>query len=354
MVEKLEEMKPWVLNKPIDCIRVDGSSDEGPAHLEVPFLWTELHLQRSKVCAVVTTRHSGGSYLNKVELMNGYLAIAQSNLYIPSTLSGLNFNAQGLDSSKLAHNLDLATDVYIDRVNDAPCGDCTISLVKGARSDDETSLNKRRADLLCFLNGKKQDRAKLKKSKAALFEYFESVWGVRQRHMVKGLPKHYVFIIVTSLCCDKECSHALCKHGEPETSPVTRWFKERPPLSLFPLPVRDPDRPWGEPCEECDEACSGHYLKPQQALERISHEGISVCDAIPPSVILKQEYCDLLKIAESQVSEKKITCLAIKTMLSVEEVRMWLDHLALVQERRKTGARKAAETRRKKGYCSVE
>lgn len=349
MVEKLEEMKPWIANKPIDCIRVDGASDEGPAHLEVQFLWTELHIQRRKVCTVVTTRQSGGSYMNKVELMNGCLAVAHSNLYIPSTLGGSNFTAQGLDSSKLAENLDLATDVYIDRVNGAPCGDCTISLVKGAKNDDETSLNSRRPDLLCFLNGKKRDRAQLQKSKPALFKYFESVWDVRHHHMVKGLLNHYVFMLDTSLCCNKDCPHPLCKSGESKMSPVPLWFKDGPPVSLFPLPVRDLDRPWGGTCEECDGVCSGHYLKPQQALERISEEGLSVCDVLPPSVILKQEFNRISKVAGSKVSEEEITCLAKKTMLSAEEVRMWFDHLALVQERRKIGARKAAETRRKKG-----
>ena len=94
MIEKLDEMKPLVLNKPIDVIRVDGSSDEGSAQLEEQFLWTELHIQRSKVSTVVTTQHSGGSYLNKIDLMNGSLAIAHSILYMPSILGGSNFNAQ--------------------------------------------------------------------------------------------------------------------------------------------------------------------------------------------------------------------------------------------------------------------
>ena len=38
MLEGLKEMKPWVSYKQIDCIRVDGASDEGPVHLEVQFL----------------------------------------------------------------------------------------------------------------------------------------------------------------------------------------------------------------------------------------------------------------------------------------------------------------------------
>lgn len=94
------------------------------------------------MCTLVTTRQSGGSYLNEVELMNGCLAIAHSNLYIPSTLNGSNFTSQGLDSSQLEKSLDLATDVYIDRVNGAPCGDSKISLVKGVKPDEDASLQK--------------------------------------------------------------------------------------------------------------------------------------------------------------------------------------------------------------------
>ena len=30
--------------KTIDCIRVDGGSDEGPSHLEVQFRWTDRYL----------------------------------------------------------------------------------------------------------------------------------------------------------------------------------------------------------------------------------------------------------------------------------------------------------------------
>ena len=38
MLENEQEFKPCMKNKPIDCIRVDGASDEGPSHKEVQFL----------------------------------------------------------------------------------------------------------------------------------------------------------------------------------------------------------------------------------------------------------------------------------------------------------------------------
>lgn len=75
-------------SKTIDCIRVDGASDEGPSHVEVQYWWTEWHVTQAKTVTLVTTRSSGSSYLNRVELQNGCLTRAHSNLFIPSTLHG--------------------------------------------------------------------------------------------------------------------------------------------------------------------------------------------------------------------------------------------------------------------------
>ncbi len=69
-------------------MRVDGTSDEGPSHLEVQFWWTDFHLSQSDYITLVSTRSSGSSHLNRVELQNGCLANAHSNLFIPSTLKG--------------------------------------------------------------------------------------------------------------------------------------------------------------------------------------------------------------------------------------------------------------------------
>ena len=77
-------------NKPIDCIRVDGAVDEGPSHLEIQFWWTLWHFKNKKMATLVTTRCSGCSYLNRVELQNGCLSRGHSNTFIPSTLAGSN------------------------------------------------------------------------------------------------------------------------------------------------------------------------------------------------------------------------------------------------------------------------
>jgi hypothetical protein len=56
---------------------------------------------------VVTTRESGSSNKNRVELQNGCLALAHANLYIPSTLNGscLQSSSGKVNKDKLKENL---------------------------------------------------------------------------------------------------------------------------------------------------------------------------------------------------------------------------------------------------------
>ena len=54
--------------KSILCVRCDGSSDEGPSHDEVQFLWTERHLTEENEVTLVTTRSIGSSFLKRVEV----------------------------------------------------------------------------------------------------------------------------------------------------------------------------------------------------------------------------------------------------------------------------------------------
>ena len=84
LLEEFQATKPGFVNpitgalKQIECIRVDGASDEGPAHEEVQFLWTERHFQKASYATLITARNSGSSYLNRVELQNGCLALAHA------------------------------------------------------------------------------------------------------------------------------------------------------------------------------------------------------------------------------------------------------------------------------------
>ena len=123
---------------------VDRAGNEGPVHNEVAFLWAEKHLKESHCYTSITSRHSGSSYLHPVELMNGCLALAHSNMFIPSTLGGPVHGVNGIDQEHLTVNLDLAADIYISRVQSAPCGSAKIKLVKGACNDEADALLKRR------------------------------------------------------------------------------------------------------------------------------------------------------------------------------------------------------------------
>ena len=126
MLSDAAELHPAFTNpsthnpKRLECIRVDGATDEGPSHDEVKFLWAARHLKRGKqLVTLVSSQSSGSSYLNRVELQNSCLALAHSNLFIPSTLSGSAFSpdTREADMDRVRNNLELATSVYIDQVD---------------------------------------------------------------------------------------------------------------------------------------------------------------------------------------------------------------------------------------------
>lgn len=128
--------------KLIDCIRVDGASDEGPAHEVVQYFWTDWHFFQGKVVTLLTARSSGSSYLNRVELQNGCLSLGHANTFIPSTLGGssMDFETGKVDKLKLKHNLSLAIDAYISRVDGSPCDETNIKLFQGSESSNIQSI----------------------------------------------------------------------------------------------------------------------------------------------------------------------------------------------------------------------
>ena len=194
-------------------------------------MWTERHLEQEKVCTLVTTRCSGSSYLNRVELQNGCLSIAHGNIFIPSTIHGSNFGKSGsIDYEKLERNLDAATDVYISKCNNAPFGNSSIRLLKGNRNDLARNYKSRRPHLT-FLKGSQQSKGKLKEENPALFEYFTEIWKLRDRHMVKGLPSQYIFQLLP--CYKDVCIHPVCRKGKPDKEPV--WYAGGPPFRIYPF-----------------------------------------------------------------------------------------------------------------------
>ena len=139
--------------KNILCVRVDGASDEGPSHDEVQFVWALDHFKNGRLVTLVTARSSGSSYLNRVELQNGCLTRGHSNVFIPSTMSGSCMEAGKINQDVLRKNLDQAIDVYVERVNNCPCGDTFIQLFKGS---DSKPYQEYREPLKVFLKVRKR------------------------------------------------------------------------------------------------------------------------------------------------------------------------------------------------------
>ena len=86
------EFAHYFENKPVECFRVDGAGNENPGFDEVQFHWAERHMLEGRYCTLVTTRYAGGSYLNRVELLNGCLSMGHSGIFIPSTIHGSNMD----------------------------------------------------------------------------------------------------------------------------------------------------------------------------------------------------------------------------------------------------------------------
>ena len=343
-LENQSELIPAFVNmqtgmpKSVECIRVDGASDEGPSHEEVQYWWTERHILKERVATLVTTRSSGCSYLNRVELQNGCLSLGHAHTFIPSTLGGSCYNQQTgeIDDEKLRRNMDLAIEAYISRVNQCSCGDTCIHLYRGADAGDHREV---RDSLLTFLKGSKTAKDTLHREKPQLYARFQSVWNVRQKHMVKGLPSQYIFML--TCCFDEECPHPVCQKGMPSEMPG--WYKNGPAITHLPLPMVDVDRPWGNTsCSTCKGFCAGHYR-----VEMVDTTDQSAMKSLapPPSLILKSDFSKLSTYPPSETFVKEE---AEKVLLTPDDTRIWMDHLNTVLLNRKRGAAKAAATRRAK------
>ena len=321
--------------KEVECIRVDGATDVGPAHLEIQFWWTLRHVQRPTAVTLVTTRSSGASDLNRVEPQNGSLALTHANLFIPVNLNGSCFNPQTgkLDQERLKRNMDQATEIYMSRANGAPCSDTVIHLFKGADSSFNQDL---RCNVFVYIKGTKSQKNSLRKSKPDRWTFIEEIWQVRKKHMSQDLPSQYVFLLK---CCNaSDCGHPLCK----EYFDIPPWFPGGPTFDYFPLPIPDPCCELGNTnCSKCGDTkvCYGHFLKPELCLQ--STDGTM---AKPPSHTLKEAFSEL---NGRELSDEDIRRLSKSTLLPPDEVVMWIEHLQTIQNNRRS-AEKAAATRQQK------
>ena len=340
MLQERSELQPafinGVSNKPkrVECIRVDGAADEGPSHVEVQFWWTRRHFEKPTHVTLVTARNSGASYLNRVELQNGCLAVAHANLFIPSNLNGSCFDPSTgkVDQGRFDANMTLATQIYIDRVNGAPCGSTNIHLYPGARSSETLKL---RADVLTYTKGSKAQKLELQNHNPGRFQYIQKIWDIRLQHGISDLPPQYSFML--KCCYMPTCTHPVCRAGE---GSVLNWFPGGPKITYMPLPIPDPDQPWGSTtCTKCTGRCCGHFLMPEMA-EKATTPAMK-----PPSTIIKEVFIGLNGQAPSETFFEN---LAKQCLLPTEEVKIWVEHLSQVQRNRQRGAQKAAATRKQK------
>ena len=242
-----------------------------------------------------------------------------------------------INEDVLAKKLASAIDVYISRVDGTPCASTEIHLVKGAENNGYQEENKL---LKVFLNGKKKEKGELKRTYPEMYLQFEKIWKLRDMHMRKDLPTKYVFFL--ACCYQKGCIHELCKKGRPEKE-VT-WYPGGPSISFFPMPQSDPERSPGCPsCVKCAGTCNGHYLKPQVLFE-LQTDDTTPAVACPPSNVILATFKKCKKVPSLHIIQET----AEKVLLSVEETQMWFEHLNQVALNRMEGARKAAETRKRK------
>ena len=324
---------PSSIEKKIICVCVDGAADEGPTHDEVQFWWAREHLLSERLVTLVTARSSGSSFLNRVELQNGRLSRGHANLFIPSTLAGSCMESNTVNTDILMKNLDLAIQTYIKYVDNSPCGGGTIHLYKGVSSE---TFQRYREHLRVFLKGSKKSKLALEQSHSDVYQHLSDVWSVRQRHLVRGYPSQYIYFL--RCCLDSTCIHPLCSRLAGSDLSKYEWFPGGPSVTAIPIPIGDPTRPWNGTCSDCKHFCAGHYLKPQEALQR----GDATTFNPPPSAVIMEAS------KSGNLSDSDVERLARRVLLPVEDVKIWLQHLKTVSENRRKGAQKAAETRRLK------
>ena len=109
--------------------------------------------------------------------------------------------------------------------------------------------------------------------------------------------------------------------------------------------MQDKERPHkSKNCVTCGEECAGHYMKVEQVVD-LSKWTLSEFGKRPPSEIVKVEF---QKEGEKLLEEGHCERIAKAVLLKVSEVNMWINHLKLVQEHQREGAKRAAITRSKK------
>mgnify|MGYP002803628123 CR=1 FL=1 len=170
---------------------------------------------------------------------------------------------------------------------------------------------------------------------------------ITRKSHAKGVPSKYIFFL--RCCYDAKCIHPKCQAGRPQEE-IT-WFAGGPPIHFLPLPLVDPNRPYPGKCEACKDSCFGHYMKYDSLLDHYLNTSTEKIDFIqPPSVYILNAYRQNHGIPDDRI----IKDISKNTLLPVEEVLLWLNHLHKISQNRQAGAKKAAETKKRKKDSRIE
>ena len=132
----------------------------------------------------------------------------------------------------------------------------------------------------------------------------------------------------------------ICSKGMPHTRGIRA-------LLLFWQNTPGPYPRDLQPCDRCKGLCTGHYLKPNDHAEFVARSGTEKCVFVPPKDQL--ESAAKLRFEKNEEwTQADYENIAKSVLLSTEDARIWVEHVGLTSERRKAGAKKAAETRARK------
>ena len=173
------------------------------------------------------------------------------------------------------------------------------------------------------------------------YSTIQLIWEVRNRHINRDVPTRYIYHL--ACCYQQDFPHPLCKAGEPDNGIL--WYKEGPPITFIPLPVKDKNLPFNASnCSTCQE-CAGRFMQPQQIVENFMNGLQEQVYVQPPSEIFKSEF---KREGAKLLEEESCRRIANNVLLKLSEVKMWFQHLKSVQDRRKEGAKRAVITRSRK------
>jgi hypothetical protein len=330
--------------------RQDRGADCGPDKIDMQFSAALIQYLFRFRTVWVTARWPGGSYLNAVERMNGCLKMAESLLYIPSTLKGPNYTTDKEwlmtphGRKRLRDNLEAAATVYKKHMESARvCGE-TLELTDGVSKPftlasegvnyNLCSDDKRRA-LDAFLTLKTEARRQeIRDNDPVNFDFFDKIRSMQIDHEI--LPRNETTNKSTAklgyglkLCYKKTCCHPICRTEE-APSPTPLWQPGAHAVDQPVYPVLDTTRPWGARCSDCDptfkELCRGHYvLDGQKACEMAQlHPELVVPEQ--PSVTIERMCVKVFKARQDYLNESEIAELARKCCLSTEETTFAATH----------------------------